>query len=352
MPEQHHTPRPRRAALVSLLLAGLWACAHRPREDAPPADARPAAVGVERHPFAQIIDAWCDPDGCTVLTPTGLSRHTGGEAEGTLPPGVWTRLDRAASGWTLGGVGPEGPCDQRVGPTGPEGACVPTPSVPTPTIDAPPDIDVQLARFRTQWNAAIAAHGRLPFVPTLGTPDGGVIALARGGDGRGQLFRSGGMPRMVPVPTSPSPATLPAPFALHPSGTEAYLLSWPTPVLRAFDPFTLAIRWTVSLDGPGQGLFVDGSGRHLLAATGPEDESRFANWPLAWPPADGPCCEDVALRSVARPPQESVVVIDLAAHLVVARAPGRYRRWFAYPGVGWLVTDREVVRLPILAPPG
>lgn len=331
-------------------LLGLAGCRATAPAAVPATTVEENAALVQRHPFAQIRDAWCDREGCTVLTPEGL-RRADGTVVRDLPGGSWTGLEHHPDGWTLLGTGASGPCVAALPVGGDPGPCVPTPLPPVPTVESPPPIPEQLTRFRALWNAAIAAHGRLPFLPVLGTPEGGAIALARGGGGQGQLFRSGGVPRMVPVPTTSSPATWPAPFALHPSGTEAYLLSWPSPVLRAFDPFTLATRWTVSLEGAGQGLFVDGDGRHLLAATGPEVEDRWADWPLAWPPADAPCCSDAVVREAARPPQDHVVVVDLAAHHLVARAPGRYLRWFSDEGVAWLVTDRELVRISVGAPP-
>ncbi len=353
MAKQHRPlpTRPHIVGLVCVLLVGVVGCRHPAAVVTDPTAATNATTSVQRYPFARVIDAWCGPTGCTVLTPDGLVRE-GGERVRDVPAGSWTALERQDETWILTGGTPDGPCVLPLADDGTAGTCTPIPPVVWPTLDDPPDIASQATRFRAQWNAAIAARGRLGFTTILATPDGGVIALARGGDGRGQLFRTGGMPKMVPVPTAPSPATLPTPFAMHPSGTEAYLLSWPSAVLRALDPFTLATRWTVSLEGAGQGLFVDPSGRHLLAATGPEDDSRFANWPVAWPAPEDPCCADALLRATPRPPQDHVVVVDLATHLVAARAPGRYLRWFPGDTATWLVTDREVVRVPVPAPPG
>jgi hypothetical protein len=334
------------------LLLVLLACHAHPGHGAVPADAGAATASVERFPFPQLVDATCDEGGCTVLVGGALRRQTG-EVLVTLPAGAWTGIDRGEGGFQLTASTPTGPCRAWLGDgaTTPE-ACEPLAPPAWASVEDLPPIPEQLERFRIQWNAAIAAHGRLPFVPVLGTPDGGVIALARGGDGRGQLFRSGGMPKMIPVPTAPSPATWPAPFALHPSGTEAYLLPWPTTVLRAFDPFTLATRWSVGLDGAGQGLFVDPGGRWLLAATGPGEVEGFVDYPLLWTAPAEPCCEDALLRAAPRPPQERVVVVDLAAHTVAVRAPGAYRGWFAFEHVLWLVTDQEITRVPVQAPPG
>lgn len=310
------------------LLVLLMGCRHAVSPEASAVADAAVAPAVERFPFASITDASCTADGCVVLVDGALRRHTG-ETIGALPAGACpTELVGGPDAW--------GPC----------------PPAPAWTVEEdPPPVEQQVARFRVRWNAAIAGHTRLPFLTTLATPDGGVIALARGG-GQGQLFRSGGMPKMVPVPTSPSPSTWPAPLALHPSGTEAYLLPWPTPVVRAFDPFTLATRWTVSVEGAGQGLFVDPAGRFLLVAAGPGEEDRFADHPLLQPSDGAPWISDPMIWASPRPPYDHVAVIDVAAHTLAARAPGRYRRWFPFDKVAWIVTDREVVRIPVGTPPG
>ena len=143
-----------------------------------------------------------------------------------------------------------------------------------------------------------------------------------------------------------SPVSWPAWLALHPTGVEAYLVVWPGPVIRAFDPGTLEIRWTLAVEGAARGLFVDPGGRWLLLAVGTSETDRLLDWPIL-PPSAEPGADpnrDEVLRLLPAPPSDEVVVVDLATHTVAARARGSYRRFLPLDRPV-LATDREVVFL-------
>lgn len=198
--------------------------------------------------------------------------------------------------------------------------------------------DLHALRARAGWRA--------PFQRLLIAPDGVPVSLSRGAEGTGQLVRGGVPPRVARVSVSPSPSTFPGVLALNPQGHEAYLLAWPGAVLRAFDPLTLESRWTLSLDAPAQGLFVDPTGRFLVAETGPLVPDRFVDWPLPAvdpaPPFDP--AADPLLRQQDRPPAARTVVVDLAARAILLDARGRLRRWLGDdPARYVLATDQELV---------
>jgi len=329
-----------------MLLLALAAGCPKPTSGTEPQVEAPAIQGsVRRLPIPGLVDVACDASGCAILDANGLRDRDGQPV--ALPPGPrWTGLSEGPGGLEVHGVTESGACVWTIGVA----SCAPVAApAPDPVGEPPPPVD-QARRFEAQWNAARAAAGRLPFASSVPAAGGGVLTLLRGVDGRGQIFRSGGGAGVIPVPVTPSPATWPAPFALHPSGQELYLLPWPTGSVRALDRTTLGTRWTVSLDGAGQGLFVDADGRFLLALVGAPDLDQFSDWPVRQPPPDAPCCADEALRGESRPPAEAVVVVDLVEHRVALRVEGRYRRWEREGEVAWLATDRELARLTV-APP-
>ena len=222
-------------------------------------------------------------------------------------------------------------------------ATLPSPP-PPPLLDDPPPLAEQVASFTVAWNAGIAAHWRSRFQRIVLGPGGGVISWTRGAEGGGQLMRIGAGRAFARVSTVPSPVSYPAWLALHPTGTEAYLLAWPTPVLAAFDPVSVVPRWSVELGGAGHGLFVDPEGRWLLAEIGPGRTDRLVDWPLPAPDPTRDLADDAVLRTLPRPDATEVVVVDLAAHAIAFRANGAHRRWLALPGGRYLLaTDREAV---------
>ncbi|MFN7145791.1 MAG: hypothetical protein ACK4YP_18595, partial [Myxococcota bacterium] len=168
----------------------------------------------------------------------------------------------------------------------------------------------------------------------------------RGLDGADQLVRTGAGSRTARLGAASSSVSYPAWLAMHPTGVEAYLVAWPAPVVRAFDPGTLEVRWTLPVDGAAQGLFVDAGGRWLVVGIGPATTERFADWPVLRPDPAAPLdpFRDEVLRALDRPPVDEVLVIDLAAQAVVARAKGVFRRFLPLQRPV-LATDREVVFL-------
>lgn len=330
-----------------LLLAALVsACA--PRQGPGPGGPDPGAVTdvpVSRLPFAELRDVACAPDGCLALTAAGLVKLDAGFARVVLP-GTWDTLR-----WTGERFEIEGPCDagRCAAPLGADLApatAAPVPATAPKVEDAPPPLVDQAKGWEGWWNLAISKGWRAGFRRVLIGPGGGLITWSRGGEGVGQLVRTG-MPRtFVRIPVPASAVSWPAWLAMHPTGAEAYLMAWPSTALVALDPVTLQTRWSAPLDGAGAGLFVDPGGRWILAEVGDGRSDRFLDWPtlaLDPAPADDPFRDEV-LRDLPRPDARAVVVIDVAAQAVVARASGRYRR-FLPRGDGWvLATDREVVR--------
>jgi hypothetical protein len=115
--------------------------------------------------------------------------------------------------------------------------------------------------------------------------------------------------------------------------------------LIAFDPLTLARHWTLLLDSPGQGLFIDTSGRFLVIGTGEAEVDPLIQWslPLPDPAAVADPFRDEALRAPGRPPMSAVEVIDLSTHKSVLQVHGQWRRWLTLPdGRVVVATDKEI----------
>lgn len=330
--------------VLLLLLAGC----PKPEPAAVGAVAAPVATPAPfRLPLVGLRDVACGASGCVALTARGLLRVPSLEPL-VLPglPPAWDTLGAAADG----GLVLEGPCEQGWCRAPVEGAALgPMAPAPAPALavaPALPDLVAEvgdLARFA----ARRAELGwRAPFTRLLVAPDGAPISLSRGGDGAGQLVRAGAPPRIVRIPVAASAATFPATLALHPDGAEAYVVAWPDASVRAFDPATLAVRWSVSVGGPAQGLFVDPSGRWLVTQTGPEDDERLVDWPL--PALDAGAAadptRDEVLRRQDRPRADRTVVVDLAAQAVAVEARGAFRRFTVAEDARLvLATDQELV---------
>jgi hypothetical protein len=296
-----------------------------------------------------LVDVACADADCLALAAGTLHALPSGTAVPS-PPGLdaYDTLRAVPGGWEV-----EGPC--------PTGRCAATLHVSPPALDAPrpapllplaeadvPSLSAAGDVFASAWNVAIHAGWRSGFTRVLVGPGGGRITWLRGIDGAGQLIRAGAGARTVRIGATTSPVSFPGWLALHPTGTEAYLVAWPSPWVKAFDPASLASRWTLPLDGAAQGLFLDAKGRWLLVGEGPSGTDRFADWDLAaaeaTPTADP--ARDEAVRALDRPPMDATVVIDLASHTVAARAAGRFRRWIDLGDHLLLATDREIVTFP------
>jgi len=266
------------------------------------------------------------------------------------PPGAlagYDTLRATASGWEV-----EGPCvdpgPRCVHPLTLEGAPGGSgaPAAPAPTLeDDSPSLAQAAESFAVAWNAGIAAGWRSGFHRLIVGPGGGRITWIRGLDGAGQLVRAGAGSRTVRLGATTAAVSWPGWLALHPTGVEAYLIAWPSPLVRAFDPATLDLRWTLPVDGPARGLFVDPGGRWMLVAVGPGTTDRFVEWPLPVPSPSRELASDEVLRALDHPPADSTLVIDLATHTVVARAAGELRRFLPFPDRPLLATDREIVYL-------
>jgi hypothetical protein len=233
----------------------------------------------------------------------------------------------------------------------------------TAFVDEAPPVREDAAAWTAAWNLGRARAWRSPFSRVVVAPGGAMLAYFRG-PGGGTLVRSPGR-GAVRIVAPDAPASWPAWLAMHPTGTEAYLLPWPSSVLVAVDPASLATRWSLPLEAPAHGLFVDPGGRWLLAEVAEGDvgagealRSRWTDWPTPahHTPADDARAQalglsqapdptrDEVVRTWERPPSTAVSVIDLARGEETLRVPGAYRRWSILPdGRLVLATDRSVV---------
>lgn len=314
------------------------------------ADAGDAGGAGRRIPIPGLRDVACAEGGCVALAATGLVRlddlsrvSADLSAWDTLRPGE-------GGGWGVEGDCEGGRCAAPLGGDGVVGPSTPIASVAPALEDQSPPLAEDAKRYTAWWNAAIANRWRAGFRRVVVGPGDAVVSWSRGGEGVGQLVRSGARPSFARVPAPDAPVSYPAWLALHPTGTEGYLLPWPATTVTAFDPVALTTRWTAALGGAGVGLFVDAGGRWLLAEVGDGDVGdRWLDWPVPALP-DAPAADpfrDEVLRASPRPPATHTVVVDLSAHSVVARVPGRHRRFLGRPDGGWLLaTDREVLLFP------
>lgn len=211
--------------------------------------------------------------------------------------------------------------------------------------------------LREGWNRMREAGWRVPFALRVPTRDGGTLGYLRGAGGsQAQLTRTGRSARMESWPATRTPVSYPRWLAMHPTGAEAFLLTWPEPTLTALDPDSLEARWELHLRGPAHGLFVDATGRWLvLAEGGAVDAERLLDYdeaPAPWLPGRDPS-EDAALRRSDRPASSSTVVVDLSGPRLAARLAGAYRGFARGPdGTVWLASDRGLTRVSSPAPDG
>ncbi len=298
-----------------------------------------------------LVDVGCAGTECVALVGDRLLRLPDATPLPS-PPGLtaFDTLRAVAAGWEVEGPCPSGRCVARfavdadaIGPL--------HPGVPLPLPEAEPRSLTDAAEAATTaWNTAIRSEWRSSFGRVAVAPGGGRLTFLRGVDGAGTLVRAGGGSRAIRVATVTTAANFPAWIALHPTGTEAYLVVWPSPWVRAFDPSTLASRWTLLLDGAAQGLFVDATGRWLLVGVGAGGTDRLTDWALpAVDSTDDPARDEV-LRAQERPTIQKTLVIDLASHTVAAEAEGSLRRCLRVGDQMLLATDRAIVTFRPEAP--
>jgi hypothetical protein len=261
------------------------------------------------------------------------------------------------------------------------------------------DQDHQAEMFARQLSAATRDSGRIGFYRLVIAPDGGRIALIPGNGAT--LMRTGHGIKAVRLGLQDAQQPWPATLALHPTGRELYILAWPDGVLRALAPETFEPHWTLALEAPAHGLYIDSTGRYLIGqltdldADAPEargvrpglpggqaaipegaSEARAAqpggmagsgskseppadneggdrpaaslNRIAPWPEPDG-ATDDAVLRERDAPPATGTFVIDLGTKSVAAALPGRLRRSIGLTG-GLLVATSEALQF-IPTPP-
>jgi hypothetical protein len=330
----------------------LWflatACVRSVRVDAEAAGAAPEMA----IPLPGLTDLAC-AETCRALVRGTLVSVPSGERLGA-PGERWDTLLANGESWQVQGPCPlpqAGRCEADLDGGGTAGSPRPLASNPAPLDSGSTSFADAATQFTAAWNAGIAAGWRSGFYRVILGPGGGRITWLRGIDGAGQLIRAGAGTRTVRLGAANATASWPAWLALHPTGLEAYLVAWPSPAVRAFDPATLEPRWTVTVEGAAQGLFVDPGGRWLVAGVGSAMTERFVDWDVPAPAqADSDPTRDEKIRSIERPPMSEVVVIDIATKSVVGRASGTFRRFIGGPRPV-LATDREILFLNPGAPP-
>ena len=337
-----------RPAILSFLLL-LSACAIRrepepvlPEEgvlpEAPPAPRLRIAASV---PVEGLLAAACDPAGCARVDARGLATFDPGSlaaADPPLPLPVSTEALLSVPGgfWAEGTCG-GAPCAVRIA----GGAWAPADPAPEP---APAGAGPEEVRA---WTRILGQGWRIPFARGVPLRDG-VLTWSRGfGPGSARLMRTGGRLRFASTPEPAGPVTAEGWLCPHPSGTVAWLLLWPEPVIRALDGGSLRVLAEVALPGPAIGLFLDPGGRWLLLGrTAAPDPDRLQDWParaLAADPGRDPLLS--GWRSFG-PPMEGVLVVDGLAGGVAASVEGAFRAWIPRPdGAILLATDRVLVRL-------
>lgn len=345
---------------MHLLATLLLACRHAPPAPGTAPGDDPAEAGISRLALPGLRDVACaspdaaasTPDACVALVPGGLRAIRTAALHEESPPlpapeGIraFDTLGYKSGAWTVEGACAEARCARALTLDPPAlGEPSPAPALPALT-DEFGALDVEARAFTAVFNQGTRNRWRTGFSRLVVGPGGGLITWVRGSGGAGQLMRVGAGSTFVRVPAAESPVSYPAWLALHPTGAEVYLLPWPTTVLTAVDPMTLRTRWTVALEGAGRGLFLDESGRWLLAEVGSGTSETYVDWPIPRP-AEGPLdpFRDEVQRALPRPAAVEVVVIDVATKRVAVRAGGTFRRWLALAdGRRLLATDREVV---------
>jgi hypothetical protein len=283
------------------------------------------------------LEGTCGAQPCVILVQPGV---------GDAPPNV-SRIE--ASTGAAGGTPVAGQSPSPSSAPGPAAGNAPLGS--TAADNAPPGSTAADAMARSlSWNRIIERHWRVPFQKTIPSPGGGVITWLRGVDvATARLMRVGHGLVEAPAAGSSWPITCTGWLALHPTGSEFYLLTWPSSRIFAYDPSTLTKRWSLDLGAPAVGLFLDPSGRFLLVGLSDRpDPERLSDWevtPRTGEESSDPAGDGVIDLSVL-PPIVATELVDIAGPTTVVRADGAFRAWIALPdGARLLATDREVVRL-------
>lgn len=231
---------------------------------------------------------------------------------------------------------------------------VPAPQAETATPPLPPPepaTPASQAQSRSRsWNRLIQEKWRIPFQKQVPAPGGGVITYLRGAEvDSALLMRAGGGLRQARAQGSGGLLSCDAWMALHPTGQELYLLPWPSSRLSAHDPQNLSERWSLSLDSPAVGLFLDSAGRFaILGRTTPPETGRLLDYTVENPDNQG--AEDPnadgRLDLSSRPPIVETLLIDLSRQELVTSARGAFRAWLPRPGGGMiLAASEEIVAL-------
>ncbi len=333
----------------------------------------PTVAPLRYTPWPTLADVACVPTAaappattCVVLDRDGLWRVS--------PTDLRVRTAIVGPNAGISGLRVEAGVIQLVGDCPDVGRCArpldatdpPTPPVGLPLAESTPapedtDADAQGVLFAHQFTAATHHLDRIGFYRLVLTPDQGRVTLLPGGGST--LLRTGHGIKAVrlglPDAVQPWPATL----SLHPTGQELYVLAWPDGTLRALDPLTLAPHWSLPLDAPAFGLYVDGGGRYLVGELGaleaPPSVAAFsADDPAGptsaldriapWPEPNG-ATDDEVLRALDAPPAVATFVVDLANRSVALAIPGRLRRAVAIPAspgedAGLLVATTDAIQ--------
>ncbi|MCB9781094.1 MAG: hypothetical protein H6742_21180 [Alphaproteobacteria bacterium] len=331
--------------LVSTALAGPPAAGGTVGESSPPLDQRPLDQ-VGRVELDGLRGVACGADGCSVLVGDRLhdldpKTLALGEERGVAPadarlvegPGgpVLLHPCAAESGWCTVGVGPA--------------------ATPAPLVVEEQALPRSPQEVGVLWNTRHARGWRVPFLERSPSPTGGLLFLLRSAPSR--LMRTGGAIKATELETTaPLFPWLPS-VALHPTGTEAFVLPWPGGTLTGVDVRRMAPRWTLPLGPAAHGLFVDESGRLLVAEEAGAQDGSTAHPDgarRAVPGLDIDPTGDLALALGRgdRPDAARTVVVDLSVPRLVWRESGRYLSLVSLGDHRWLLATEQA--LVLLAP--
>ena len=211
------------------------------------------------------------------------------------------------------------------------GTLTETEGVPEPMVEPWP-VAVTALSLEEQWNTQVKNRWRSPFRAEIPTSNGGRLRSVRGlTPGTSRVIRIGGSVVTARQGLDAGDIAYPNALALHPTGTEAYLIVWPNPDLIAFRAQTLETTWRIRLGAPAQGLFISEDGRYLLAetdGTSPEHQLLDYEPTLRIPPPGIDPAADPSLAWLERPEPRGTIVVDLTIGEVVARLPGQATGFF------------------------
>ncbi len=182
--------------------------------------------------------------------------------------------------------------------------------------------------LEVQWNAQVKNTWRSPFRAQIPSPDGGHLRIQRGlTPGTSRVVRLGGSVLTARQSPDPGRVAYPNALALHPTGTEAYLVVWPNPFLTAFNVRTLKTTWRISIGDAAQGLFVSEDGRYLVVETGgsaPEHQMLDYEPEARTAPEGVDPSSDETFQWLSRPEATATVLVDLGSGTVATQLPGPF----------------------------